>query len=220
MGHTYYSNETNLEGLAEKFNVIIFDTCAIKDIHPLSNEKSKYTKSEHSRFLEALIEKINQRKPFFIPRHVPKELMQGVKEFERYVGVNKFSKKRKRVKNKLKDIYSDKELSQDLIKFFWEENRILKLTKGEKRLSNEVYNSLRVPNELSPSENDKRFLSAGFAIYKNSGKTALISNDGGILRMWNSLIIEKKLSGEEFAFFTRNRTDGFEQKAKYTSFLS
>jgi len=201
-----------LEELSLENCPVLFDTSVIvqplrkgkSDLEYKQVEEKTYFVNENLKFIRQMTGYIKEKKNFLTVRSVIDELSRG-NAYGYKKGVKKRGSFRNRPLLKLcRAIRAEEKERRKLIDSFLENERIIKLDE-EKEVYSIVYNKyLGILEEFNLSDTDINFFLTGITLAMTSTPVILVSNDFGILKARNRMLVNACLDEESIRFYCRS----------------
>ncbi|MFH1500863.1 MAG: hypothetical protein ABIE22_02855 [archaeon] len=208
------TEKCDLADLAMNYKVVLFDASAI--IQPfVMKTRGLTTNFDHEKkmleyngrknlytYIGALL---HQGRPIYITSKISKELGE-----ELPFNPNRILKKRKKISDKkfirrIRALKEDVQIKDEILSLFEEKGRILELSRREQdSYRGFEINYSHLIKRYGLSDADFDFLISGASVASKRGKTALVSNDGGISDAWAEIMKRSSLPSGSLDFFVSN----------------
>lgn len=208
----------SLEDLADEYGIVIFDTCALGE--PLGYFRENNSLDDRKKVFEGnhlfrvnLIELVNNNSMFFITPFIFNEFSRNINYPYKKIIKRKGSIRNKNYLYLFRKIREENKDRRKLLRAFEENEKILILNEKEKIAYNDFYRKyfgLGVNYELSKTDLD--LLVNGAVVSRTRNSVSIISNDFGILYLWNTFLKEEKISPKKLGFFIKKTFLDFEEK--------
>jgi len=206
-----------LEEIAKHFPLIILDTCGIGIRREESRSEDRKVLSKYFASINVIRDFIQEEKNLYVTSKILKEIIpdekiepnldlkkcyKGIKKRKGFLGCDEHTNHMKRFKKRIS--YPAK-LAKDLLKF----NRIIDFTNSQYYSPlQEAYLNIQKKYKLSNADYDILIHSI---LLSNIQPTAIISNDGGILRGYQELKKDNCISKNNLSFFFHHSIKKFKR---------
>lgn len=199
----------SLEKISLKYSLVLIDTCALKNFLPFKGVESSL--EDDGEFIHLLENYLENRRNFYVTSRV-------LNEYRSLICDCYFFKNNPRKGNNEEELQQlffkkieENEQKKNIILSFKENNRILNLVKDKREIYNSLYEKyFSIAEEKGLSETDFDLFLSGAVLSKSRRGSAIISNDFGIVYVWNNFLKQEKTNLNEFGFIIRRGANHFE----------